>query len=374
MADIPIAQALYLREGTQTPRLLARSPDFRDDWLPEAERLTVGFGERPAEVLCPRAVFARPLGKDQVIIVQAADQARENPERPVILGFHLLVVPRLAYTQLLGDPFLVADRYPPNWSARGELPGLTWPEGEPLPPRTVEEVRQVLQRTKSHALREDEEPTTQTDEEDRSEQNSESPALLGGVQVLVDGGRVVFERPAADPGLMRGLWTLLPDRTRCELWPASYAFSNALGFDALVVPRLTEDCAGYTTEDQAAEYPAGNYELNLQIAAEAGDQAELNALFARRSWSDMWRLGLTLLVIVSVLVFGSRFLEGPEPEGRRPATRGERQAVIAAGLIGTNAGLIGLPTGSIGISHPLNSITLLPAAYDTWNLIHREKQ
>src|SRR5437660_515974 len=88
---------------------------------------------------------------------------------------------------------------------------------------------------------------------------------------------VVFARPAPDPGLIRGLWTLLPHASRQELWPATFAFGNALGFDALVVPcRGDDDYAGYTTEEQAADYPAGNYELALQTAAEAGDQRALD--------------------------------------------------------------------------------------------------
>ena len=108
--------------------------------------------------------------------------------------------------------------------------------------------------------------------------NAESPALLGGAQILVDGGKVVFVRRAPDPGLIRGLWTLLPSRTRSELWPATFAYSNALRFDAVVVPRPgIEDFTSYTTEEQAADYPAGRYELSLQTAAESGDQAGLDA-------------------------------------------------------------------------------------------------
>src|SRR5262249_20795874 len=162
------------------------------------------------------ALFAQPLGNDHVAIVQVADLAPETAEPPDALGFRLLVIPRLAYTKLLGDPFLVADRFPPDWPARGEMPSLTWPEGESLPPRTVEDVRQVLRRVKSHALPEDVEPSPGDEENRRTEDNSESPALLGGVQILVDGGRVVFERSVSDPGLIRGLWTLLPTSSRGE--------------------------------------------------------------------------------------------------------------------------------------------------------------
>src|SRR2546421_90015 len=81
------------------------------------------------------------------------------------------------------------------------------------------------------------------------------------------------ERPAPDPDLVRRLWLLLPASSRGELWPAEFAPANALGFDLLVTPKAGEDCAGYLSEQQAGDYPEGRYELNLQIAAEAGDQA-----------------------------------------------------------------------------------------------------
>src|SRR5262245_59510444 len=232
MPDIPIEQALYRREGDGEPRLLTRSAGFLDEWQAEAERLCTGFGERPEGVTCPAAVFAQPLGKRHVAVVQVADQGADGAGRPAALGFCLLVLPRDPYTRLLGDPFIVAEKYPAAWDARAELPTLTWP-AEPLPPRTVAEVQRVLQRTKGAALREDEEPRPEADDQEQAVKEAESPALLGGVQVLVDGGRVVFERPAPDTGLMRGLWTLLPTSTRNRLWPASFAFGNALRFDAL---------------------------------------------------------------------------------------------------------------------------------------------
>jgi hypothetical protein len=93
------------------------------------------------------------------------------------------------------------------------------------------------------------------------------------------------------------------------LWPATFAFGNALGFDALVVPRLgSEDFTTYNTEEQAADYPQGRYELGLQTAAEAGDQRSLDDLFGRRSSNDMLRLALVLVVLLSGVVVLSRWL------------------------------------------------------------------
>jgi hypothetical protein len=123
------------------------------------------------------------------------------------------------------------------------------------------------------------------------------------VQALIDGGRLVFQRPAPDTPLLQDLWTLLPASNRCELWPASFAFGNACRFDVVVTSRPNSDAyEGYLTEDQAADYPTGRYELNLQTAAEAGDQSELDALFARRSGAQTWRLGWLLIAAMLVLL------------------------------------------------------------------------
>src|SRR5262245_45727063 len=143
MTEIPLEQATFGRAGTL--QLWARSAGFHDDWVAEAERLAAGFGERPEGQACPAAVFARPLGHHHVVVVPVADQGSDPAGRPAALGFHLVVMPRAAYTQLIGDPFAVAERFAPPWHARGPLPALAWP-AQPLPPRTVEEVRRVLKR------------------------------------------------------------------------------------------------------------------------------------------------------------------------------------------------------------------------------------
>src|SRR5262249_17807168 len=303
--------AMYGSQGSGRFGFLAASSVFLEEWLPDAHRLCAGFGERRAGVQCPACVFARPFGRGHVAVVQVADQGTDDAGRPGALGFRLLVLPRSVYVEGIGDPFIVADQFPPLWHARGELPVLSWP-AEPLPPRTVEEVQRILQRVKGSA----------------TEETPQSPVLLGGVQALVDGSRLVFERPAPDTDLLRSLWTLLPQSTRCHLWPASFAFGNALAFDVLVVPRASgEEYAGYLTGEQAGDYPEGRYELSLQIAAEAGDQRELDALFARRSRAQTFRLGLIVLAGMTVLLLVMKVLTvalprapqaGPNREPEKP--------------------------------------------------------
>jgi hypothetical protein len=274
-----IEQAIYRREQDR-PECLARSPGFRDDWLPLADQLCLGFGQRPEGVACPLAVFARPLGR-QVAVVQTADP---HGDRPNGLLFRLLVLPRSLYVELGGDPFHLAEQLPPSWETRDELPALAPPA--PSPYRTVGMLRQVLDVP-------------------------DSPTLLGGVQALLDGGRLVFERSGPDPNLLHSLWMLLPVASRSEMWPASFAFGNAHGFHVVVLPPGSGPAGeGYVTEAQAGDYPEGNYELSLQAAVEGGNQAEVDALFARRSRSQMMTLGLVLLVAFALAAL---FLAQPPP-------------------------------------------------------------
>src|SRR5262245_57409097 len=126
MSDIPIEQAIYGDQDAGGYRFLAQSPGFADDWLPLAERLCTGFGERPAGVLCPECVFANPFGKHHVAVVQVADQGKDDAGRPGALGFRLLILPRWEYANLIADPFAIAESFPPPWQARGELPTLNW--------------------------------------------------------------------------------------------------------------------------------------------------------------------------------------------------------------------------------------------------------
>lgn len=294
MSGVAIEQVIYGGQDVGGYRFLARSGGFKDDWLPRAEQLCAGFGERPAGVRCPECLFAHEFGKAHVAVVQVADQGTDDSGRPGALAFRLLIIPREAYRELMGDPFLVAERFPAPWETREQLPTLSWPAEAP-PRRSVAQVQDVLK-------------------------SSNGPTVLGGAQALVDGGRLVFERSAPDLDLIRGLWMLLPSSTRCELWPATFAFGNALGFDAVVTPHVGDAFGGYVTEEQAEYYPEGRYELNLQIAAEADDQKELDRLFARRSRAQTWRLGLILLAVFLFVVLLNQFTlptpRPPEPRER----------------------------------------------------------
>ena len=143
MPTIPIEQAIYGNPDVGGYRFLARSPGFNDEWLTEAERLCAGFGERPAGVACPGCVFAQPFGDRHVAVVQVADQGSDDAGRPGALAFYLLVLPRRAYQELVHDPFLVAERFPPAGRLAASCRSSNGPPEVP-PHRTVEQVQQVL--------------------------------------------------------------------------------------------------------------------------------------------------------------------------------------------------------------------------------------
>ena len=55
--------------------------------------------------------------------------------------------------------------------------------------------------------------------------------LLGGAQTLLDGGRLVVERPAPDEDLVRGLWALVQALDRGDLEAAREVAARGRGYE-----------------------------------------------------------------------------------------------------------------------------------------------
>lgn len=271
--DLRIGSAVVLADARGV-RVTAASPDFD---TAEAERIAVLYGRPPPGTACPLAHFACPFGRSQVAVVRVEDRPGGY------LGFRFLVLHRELYRHL-GDPFAVSDRFPVDWFATGRLPEREWP-AQPLPERTVAQLDAVLR-------------------------HGDGPLLLGGAQALVDGNRVLLQRDQPAEDLIRSLWQLLPDRTRAERWPATFAFSDELGFHLAAMPAGVPPVARPEplTEEAVKDYPAGSYELNLQIAVESGDAAGLRRLLARRTPEETLRLGLYLLAFLLLVAVVTRFV------------------------------------------------------------------
>lgn len=265
MISRSIAQAVVGESG-----ILARSDDFDETWLPDVERIIAGFG-RPARICAPASLFAIPLRRRQVAVVSVLDRR-----------LRFLVLPRALY-DVIPDPFAIADRFPPQWDNVRILPTLEWPE-EPLPKRTVRQFDDIFK-------------------------HGDGPFLLGACQVLVDSGRIALERPEPDPRVCRDLWNLLPDSTRRHTWPATFAYSTALGFSLVVLPeRTAARVPGYLTEDQVRDYPESRYERELQTAVEHDDQHTVDRLLARRSSAETLRLAIWIVTAAVVVAIVSRLI------------------------------------------------------------------
>lgn len=248
--------------------LVAQSDDFHADWRPEVERIVEGFG-LPRGAAAPDCLFAVPFARRHVAVVSVGGRR-----------FRLLVLTQALYN-VIPDPFAIAARFPPRWD--GPLESLEWPP-EPLPRRTVAQLDGIFK-------------------------HGDGPLLLGACQTLVDSGRIALRRDQPDPGLCRDLWNLLPDSTRRATWPATFAYSAALGFNLVVLPTIPEGgLPGYLSEDQARDYPESRYERELQTAVEAGDQRTVDTLFARRTSVETLRLALWMVLGASILAVAARLV------------------------------------------------------------------
>lgn len=347
MPSITLEQALFVRPDGGAARPVARSPGFLDAWLGDVEALAHGFGAKPSNAFrCPPVmVFAKPIRNSHVAVVRVRD---DHGGTSPGLRFHFLIVDRNNYESWIRDPFMLAIKVEPTWDA-AELPTISIAT-EMFMPRTVAEVQRVLKRIKAAALKEGEDP--EAPDFERTIENSESPVLLGGAQILVDGGRLAFERPQGDLAMVSGLWLLLPEATRTRLWPTSFAFSADLEFDVLVMPHLKESVLeSYTTEEQAADYPQGTYELALQRAVESGEQKEMDAVFSRRDGWQTIKLGLILLALLSLLVLASRWLEPDRPITPTPVLM---EKLSASALV-------------IGVADPLGATSIVTYGETLWN-------
>src|SRR5947209_3224900 len=113
MTEAVVHQAIILREHGQEPYFAERSSEFQDVWTQPLLDMAVGFGERPPGIACPPAIFAQPIGKTTVAVVEVRDGA-PGPDGWPPLRFHALVLSRMDYMALGADPFAIVQRFPPD--------------------------------------------------------------------------------------------------------------------------------------------------------------------------------------------------------------------------------------------------------------------
>jgi hypothetical protein len=251
-------------------RVLAQSDDFDPECQPDVEHVIDAF-ELPAGMSAPDSLFAIPIARRHVAVVSVSGRR-----------FRFLVLSRRLYN-VIPDPFAITDHFPPNWEATGTLPAIEWPE-ELLLRRTVAQLDAIFK-------------------------HGDGPFLLGACQTLVDSGRIALQRDQPEARLFHDLWALLPDSTRRQTWPATFAYSTRLGFGLVVLPSIPAGgIPAYLNEEQTRDYPESRYERELQVAVEHNDQRTIDRLMARRSSAETLRLALFIVLGAVVLSVATRIL------------------------------------------------------------------
>ncbi|CAN5514182.1 hypothetical protein BH11PLA2_BH11PLA2_09230 [soil metagenome] len=266
-----ITQVIVHRSATG-PVIVARSEGISFEVEEFVLRTSVAFGTKPTGVTCSQAVFSLPVNDNTVAVGTLVDTGHDS------LAFRFLFVSRFVY-RVLGDTFLIADRFPVNITARGSLPLLAWPD-EPPPERNVHDLQVILKA-------------------------GDSALLLGGAQALIDGVAIRLARSQPEAKLIRDLWQFLPHKARAELYPAEYCFEDGQAFHASVLPSVPAKLPpGQLNEEQVKEYPEGRFELAMQVAIENGDQAGLDKLLNRRTSREMFRftVGIILFAFTAMIV------------------------------------------------------------------------
>jgi hypothetical protein len=144
--------------------------------------------------------------------------------------------------------------------------------------------------------------------------------VTAAAQALVDGARIALEQDDSALEVMQAVWQVLPFSTRSELWPATYALSNALAFDFLAMSTHEAD-SRYLNQRQIDTYPEGRYESRLRVAAQTNDADELAVLFRRRSRKQTLRLAVLLVFATIVLSLGMKVLNSLTTEAARNPAR-----------------------------------------------------
>lgn len=260
---------LSLLRDSSGPRVIGRSQGVPFETEEAALKIAVQFGHRPPGANCPESVFT-VTDRGNLFIVKAGSLPGEGSP----LAFRMFGI--AAKDRLGMDPLSWVESYPLE-ALKGELPNVEWQN--PFPPRrTVDEVRAVLK-------------------------DGDSPLLLGSVQALLDGCKIAVSLAEAGPDFVRNVWKLLPEKSKAEVNPATFAFSADLGFDIVVLPEIpAKGIPGYLTAEQVRDYPEGRYELALQHAAESSNQPELDRLFSRKTSREVLRLAIGMVVFALVVV------------------------------------------------------------------------
>lgn len=248
---------------------LGQSPSIFDTELKLAEQVMQGWQDACADIpLTQLEQFNADFGKNYLAVFQVQDRPIAGTDRKRRL-FRCLLIGRNHYLQV-GQPQQLQSRFPLDWAAHGELPEEIESKHR-FQKLSVEEAHEILHR-------------------------GNVPMILGVVQALVDGSRIILQHEENVLDFIGTLWHFLPFSNRMELRYCSLTTSLNQRHHLVALQELPKPTPlGYINAEQASDYPEGRYERSLQIAIESRDQAEWERLLVRRSSVETLNLALSIL-------------------------------------------------------------------------------
>ncbi len=214
---------------------------------------------------------------------------------PGALGFRLLILPTDLYDRLGGDPFAIADQFPPiGW--RGDLPALEWTAVAAAGPhggRSAEGAERAAQR---HAP-------------------GRRPGVARRQPARLRAAGARSHVCCAD------LWALLPTSRRGDLWPATFAFGNARGFHVLSCRAdAGRPSTAISPRSRPATTPKAPTSCGCKPPSRPATRRRMDALFAGRSRGRWIRIAF-LLCALAILnsPFILMFIKPAPPSPPAPA-------------------------------------------------------
>lgn len=260
---------LTIHRDTAGPRVVGRSSNILFDWEEEALKFVVRFGQCTEQVESHSGVFVSPMLPNGVSFVGIC--LIRNDGSPDL--FRIAIVLHRERFEI--DPWLFAKQFEQS-NEKGDLETISVDKLWPIN-RTVDEIQSILK-------------------------SGDSPLLLGSSQALIDGCKIIVNQSEVNHDFIHNLWNLLPNQSRKELSFSTIVFSVENRFDISVMPEEIRPSQGFLTAEQVRDYPEGRYELALQLAAESGDQRELDRLFARKTSSQMLKLVISMIAFAFIVI------------------------------------------------------------------------
>jgi hypothetical protein len=185
--------------------ILAQSPGCRQEWIAELRAACQRFGEPPGGFAGPECLFALRLPSGPWAIVGVSAPSIDEKGRPGALAFHAIFVTKREFRKVGYNPFALAHALRRAWHSAN-----------------------VSLASGSYAA--------EGDERARSSDDLREAERIGAA--IEARRRVAIESSEPIESLARAVWARLSVGARRRASVATFAYSAAIRFDLLALPRL----------------------------------------------------------------------------------------------------------------------------------------